>query len=119
MNLFNQIKEQVTARQVAEGYGLAVGRNGMACCPFHDDKHPSLKVDKGFYYFGCGEKGDAIAYAAIIISVEVLFFFVIVQKNMIIAYEEKKNKEAQINIMLSQIQPHFIYNSLSSISTFI
>ena len=64
MNLFNQIKEQVTARQVAEGYGLAVGRNGMACCPFHDDKHPSLKVDKGFYCFGCGEKGDAIAYAA-------------------------------------------------------
>lgn len=64
-------------------------------------------------------RGYAIAYAAIIISVEVLFFFVNVEKNMIIAYEEKKNKEAQINIMLSQIQPHFIYNSLSSISTLI
>ena len=64
MNLFNQIKEQVTARQVAESYGLTVGRNGMACCPFHDDKHPSLKVDNGFYCFGCGEKGDAIAYVA-------------------------------------------------------
>ena len=60
MNLFNQTKEQVTARQVAEGYGLAVGRNGMACCPFHDDKHPSLNVDKGFYCFGCVENGDAI-----------------------------------------------------------
>lgn len=28
---------------------------------------------------------------------------------------EKDNQEAQINIMLSQIQPHFLYNTLSSI----
>ena len=46
MNLFNQIKEQVTARQVAESYGLTVGRNGMACCPFHDDNSPSARVYK-------------------------------------------------------------------------
>ena len=64
-------------------------------------------------------KGYAIAYATIIISVEILFFFVNVQKNIELAHEEEKNKEAQIKIMLSQIQPHFIYNSLSAISTLI
>ena len=64
-------------------------------------------------------KGYAIAYASIIISVEVLFFFVNVQKNIDLAKEEEKNKEAQIKIMLSQIKPHFIYNSLSAISTLI
>ncbi|MCR4660650.1 MAG: histidine kinase, partial [Clostridia bacterium] len=64
-------------------------------------------------------KGYAIAYASIIVSIEVLFFFVNVQKNVDLAKEEEKNKEAQIKIMLSQIQPHFIYNSLSSISTLI
>lgn len=64
-------------------------------------------------------KGYAIAYASIIISIEILFFFLNVQKNIQLAEEQEKNKEAQIKIMMSQIQPHFIYNSLSSISTLI
>ena len=36
-----------------------------ACCPFHQEKTPSFKVDdqEGFYYcFGCGAKGDAITW---------------------------------------------------------
>jgi len=64
-------------------------------------------------------KGYAIAYLSIIIAVEVLFFFVNIQKNIDLAEEEKKNKEAQMKLMLSQIRPHFVYNSLSAISTLI
>lgn len=64
MPVFKEIKEYLTARQVAERYGLKVGRNGMACCPFHNDKHPSMKVDNGYYCFGCGAHGDAIGYVA-------------------------------------------------------
>ena len=64
-------------------------------------------------------KGYAIAYASIIIAVEILFFFVNIQKNIRLEEEEVKNKEAQVRLMLSQIKPHFIYNSLSSISTLI
>ena len=64
-------------------------------------------------------KGYAIAYASIIIAVEILYFFINVQKNIDLALEEEKNKEAKIKLMLSQIRPHFIYNSLSSISTLI
>ena len=64
-------------------------------------------------------KGYAIAYASIVVSVEILFAFLSVQKNIKLAVEQEKNKEAQIKLMLSQIQPHFIYNSLSSISTMI
>lgn len=64
-------------------------------------------------------KGYAIAYAAVIIAIEMLFFFVNVQKNIDLSIEEEKNKDAQIKIMLSQIKPHFVYNSLSSISTLI
>lgn len=64
-------------------------------------------------------KGYAIAYLSIIISIEILFFFLNVQKSIELAHEEEKNKEAQVKIMMSQIQPHFIYNSLSSISTLI
>ena len=64
-------------------------------------------------------KGYAIAYASIIVAIEVLFFFVNIQKNIDLAKEEEKNKETQIKLMLSQIKPHFIYNSLSAISTLI
>ena len=64
-------------------------------------------------------KGYAIGYLSIILSIEVLFLFLSVQKNIDLAKEEEANKEARIKIMLSQIQPHFIYNSLSSISTLI
>ena len=51
MNIFQEVKERVTARQVAERYGLKVRRNGMACCPFHNDKHPSMKIDQNYYCF--------------------------------------------------------------------
>ena len=46
MTLFEQVKECVTARQATEHYGIKVKRNGMACCPFHKDRHPSMKADK-------------------------------------------------------------------------
>ena len=68
MSLFEEIKNKVTTREVAEHYGLKVKRNGMAVCPFHQDKNPSLKVDKTFYCFGCGAKGDCINYVAEILG---------------------------------------------------
>ena len=64
-------------------------------------------------------KGYAIAYLSMIVAIEVLFFFLSVQRNLALMEEEKKTREAQIRVMFSQIQPHFIYNSLSSISTLI
>lgn len=64
MSIFREVKEHISARSVAEGYGLKVRRNGMACCPFHEDKHPSMKIDQMFYCFGCGAKGDSISYVA-------------------------------------------------------
>ena len=46
-------------------YGIAVGRGGMACCPFHDDRHPSLKLNEDYFYcFGCGATGDVTDFTA-------------------------------------------------------
>ena len=64
MNVFEAIKGNVTARQAAEAYGLKVGRTGMACCPFHSDKSPSMKLDERYYCFGCGVTGDAVDLTA-------------------------------------------------------
>ena len=64
MNVFEVVKENVTARQAAEAYGLKVGPTGMACCPFHSDKSPSMKLDERYYCFGCGATGDAVDLTA-------------------------------------------------------
>jgi two-component sensor histidine kinase len=64
-------------------------------------------------------EGYAIAYLSIIVSIEMLFLFVNVKKNIALAEEERRNKEAEVKIMMSQIQPHFLYNTLASISTLI
>ena len=64
MNLYQRIKAAVTTRQAAESYGLKVSPSGMALCPFHNDHHPSLKLDKRYYCFGCGEQGDVIDFTA-------------------------------------------------------
>ena len=45
-NLFEVVKQSVTVREAAELYGIEVNRGGMACCPFHDDRHPSLKLNE-------------------------------------------------------------------------
>lgn len=43
MTIFEAVKTTVAPRMAAEHFGLSVSRNGMVCCPFHDDRHPSMK----------------------------------------------------------------------------
>ena len=64
MNVFEAVKQSVTTRQAAEHYGIRIGRNGMACCPFHHDKTPSMKLDRRYHCFGCGADGDVIDFTA-------------------------------------------------------
>ena len=63
-NVFEAVKQSVSTREAAAFYGIKVKRNGMACCPFHDDKNPSMKVDQRFHCFGCGADGDVIDFIA-------------------------------------------------------
>ena len=64
MNVFDAVKQSVTTRQAAEMYGLKIRRNNMASCPFHNDRTPSMKVDKRFHCFGCGADGDVIDFVS-------------------------------------------------------
>ena len=61
MNLFESVKAAVTVRQAVEHYGLEVNRGNMVCCPFHNDRRPSMKLNEDYCYcFGCGAHGDVI-----------------------------------------------------------
>ena len=65
MNLFETVKAAVTPRMAAERYGLPIQQGSMVCCPFHDDRTPSMKLNEDYFYcFGCGASGDVIDLAA-------------------------------------------------------
>ena len=65
MCVFETIKAAVTPMQAAEHYGLRVLPNGMACCPFHKDRHPSMKLNEDYFFcFGCHANGDVIDFTA-------------------------------------------------------
>ena len=45
-NVFEAVKQSVSTREAAAFYGIEVKRNGMACCPFHDDHIPICTAAK-------------------------------------------------------------------------
>lgn len=65
MTLFELVKQNICVPDAAEHYGLQVNRNGMCSCPFHEDQHPSMKLNERYFFcFGCGATGDVIDFVA-------------------------------------------------------
>ena len=64
--IITQIKDAASQdlAVLAQEWGLAVkksGANHKACCPFHNDKTPSLSLlSNGYYCHGCGESGNVL-----------------------------------------------------------
>jgi DNA primase len=63
-----EIKAQLTITQVLQHYGLKADRNNKLCCPFHDDKSPSLQIYPATNTYCCfsanckAATGDAIQF---------------------------------------------------------
>ena len=65
MNLFEVVKANINTQEAAQTYGIDVNHYGMALCPFHNDRHPSLYISDDHYHcFACGEHGDVIDLTA-------------------------------------------------------
>ena len=90
MNVFEAVKQSVTTRQVAEHYGIRVGRNGMCVCPFHDDKNPSMKVDRRFHCFGCQADGDVIDFISRLENVSPKEAAIMLAQDFSISYEDRE-----------------------------
>ena len=60
------IKQSVSMWDASERYGHIPNRAGFICCPFHNEKTPSLKIykepDRGWHCFGCGLGGSVIDF---------------------------------------------------------
>lgn len=94
MNVFDAVKQSVTTRQAAEMYGLKIHRNNMASCPFHNDKTPSMKVDRRFHCFGCGADGDVIDFVSRFYGISSLEAAQKAASDFGISYDRKNKKEA-------------------------
>jgi DNA primase len=60
-----EIKSQLSILTVLQHYGLQPNKNKMLCCPFHDDKNPSMQVyaetNTAFCFSGnCKKNGKAM-----------------------------------------------------------
>ncbi len=65
MNIFELVKGSVTPAQAAETYGLKVTHDSRCCCPFHNDHHPSMKLNEDYFYcFTCHASGDVTKLTA-------------------------------------------------------
>ena len=58
---FAAAREQVSALEAAQHYGVQIDRHGRALCPFHPDKHPSMTFKEGRYRcWACNASGDCV-----------------------------------------------------------
>lgn len=66
----SQIRQALTAAQVAEFYGFHPDRGGFIRCPFHSgDNHGSLKLydgTRGWHCFGCHAGGTVIDFVMLL-----------------------------------------------------
>jgi DNA primase len=112
-NKVQTIKDRLTMREVLLHYGYQPNRANFICCPFHNEKTPSMKIYKQDYHcFGCGEHGDIISFVQKLFGLSFpdtlkkidtdfnlgLFEHISTRKSLDIArqsYQRKKERERQ------------------------
>ena len=97
MNPFEAVKQNTSARQVAEFYGANVNKNGMCKCPFHNDKTPSMKIDERYYCFGCQETGDAIDYVSKLFNIGLRDAAVKICEDLSLEYDKTVQKTKPVS----------------------
>ena len=94
------------------------GRNYMALCPFHDDKHPSLSISPErqiFKCFVCGTAGNAITFVS---KYEKISYAEAVRKvaDLVGFHDDRLEKEAYVPKKDPSIEP--LYNCINDLQKF-
>ena len=104
---FQEIRERISAPEAARFYGLAITRSGTALCPWHSDRHPSLKLyegDRGCWCFACQHGGDVVELVSGILGVSRVQAAQQINKDFALGLtfgqdretpEERRNREAR------------------------
>ncbi len=73
MSVFDDVKELVPIADAVSFYGFTPNRSGFICCPFHNEKTPSLKLyDRSYHCFGCGSGGSVIDFVSNLFNLDAL-----------------------------------------------
>lgn len=73
MNCFEEIRNRLDIRKVAEYYGIEIKRNHTCLCPFHDDHHPSARIyPNAFHCFTCNVHYDVLGFAMALFNLSAL-----------------------------------------------
>lgn len=93
-------------KQAAEFYGYQVNGKGQCICPFHKDRHPSMKIyphNRGYYCFSCGSGGDVIKFVAALYGLKnedaarkLIGDFALPIKTADLSYREKREREQKV-----------------------
>lgn len=113
MRLFEAVKQSVTTRQAAEAYGLRVNRAAKTNCLFHNDRTPSMKVDRRFHCFGCGADGDVIDFTAKLYGLDVKSAAEKLAADFQIPYEQSNRKEL-VKRPVKEISEEQMYRELEA-----
>lgn len=71
--VFREIKESLTMRQVAEHLGFPVNRSGFILSPFGKEKTASCKLYHNSYYdFSVAAGDDLIKFTAAILNINII-----------------------------------------------
>ena len=64
--LSDKFTSKISMMDIAKKYGISVNRTGFSLCPFHEDRHPSMKIydeiGRGYYCFTCNKGGSIINF---------------------------------------------------------
>jgi twinkle protein len=109
-----KVKEAIVIKDVIGDYVKLKksGKDWEACCPFHNDRTPSFKVSpvkKRFTCFGCGKRGDAIAFVMEHENISYIPAIELLAKRYNIELEGYEKKEyVKPTARLEKMRPEFI-----------
>ena len=103
---YEEVKQRLSMREVAAFYGFREDRRHLCLCPFHKDRHPSMRIypnDKGFYCFSCGKGGDVVTFVAALFGLQneaacrkLIDDFSLPVNTTPVTYREKREREKRI-----------------------
>ena len=112
MDVFHAVKANISTNQAAEFYGFKPDRSSLIRCPFHNDRTPSMKVDRRYYCFGCGATGDVIDFTAHLYGLDLKDAALKLAKDFNISYEyhgksppDQKTKKMQTASVCAEVGP--------------
>ena len=81
----------------------------MVCCPFHDDRHPSMKVDRRFHCFACQADGDVIDFTSRLFGLSSKEAALKLAEDFSISFDRKGHDPPQKRIIKRKISDEMRY----------